>query len=381
MSDTSKRADSPSAAQDAALSGKSLKETPSDREELTYKSAGVDIAEGARAVDAIREVVAATARSGVVEELGGFGCLFDAQSFKTMRHPVLVSSTDGVGTKLALAQRLGRNEEVGQDLVAMCADDVVVVGAEPLFFLDYVAVGKLQADAMARIVGGIAKGCELAGCALIGGEMAEHPGVMAKNDYDLAGFCVGVVEKDQMLGPAKVREGDRILGLSSSGIHSNGYSLVRAALTDRMSDAELEEPREDLLGKSLADALLAPTKIYAKQLVAALSAGAPLHAIAHITGGGITENLNRVLPFDLDAEVAWGDGNPAWSVPAIINVVVRAAALSPAEAWKTFNMGVGMALVCAEEDVGCVAQHLDAVGLDSFPMGRVVSGTGKVVYV
>ena len=349
--------------------------------ELTYKEAGVDTAEGMRAVDAIKEAVARTRRPGVMEGLGGFGCLFDGEAMARMEHPVLVSSTDGVGTKLALAQRLGRHGSVGEDLVAMCADDVVVCGAEPLFFLDYVAVGKLRAEAVATIVDGIARGCELAGCALIGGEMAEHPGVMAPDDYDLAGFCVGVVDKAKMLGPAKVREGDAILGLPSSGIHSNGYSLVRKALTDRMTDEELTEPVATLKGKTLADALLAPTTIYAKRLVSALAAGAPIHALAHITGGGITENLDRVLPAGLDAEVAWGGGMPAWEVPPVIDLVIDAATLSAEEAWKTLNMGVGMAVVCAEDDVAEVTGKLGAEGLEAFEMGRIVKGSGKVVYV
>ncbi len=348
--------------------------------EFTYADAGVDTAEGARAVDAIKDAVAKTSRPGVLEGLGGFGCLFDGAVLASMEHPILVSSTDGVGTKLALAQRLGRPEGVGQDLVAMCADDVVVCGAEPLFFLDYVAIGKLEAPQMARIVGGIAKGCELAGCALIGGEMAEHPGVMAAGDYDLAGFCVGAVDEARLLGPARVREGDVLIGLPSSGIHSNGYSLVRAALTDRLSDEELEEPRADLDGASLADALLAPTVIYAKPLVEVLAEGAPIHALAHITGGGITENLDRLLPCDLDAEVAWGGGTPGWRVPPVISVVCEAARLSAEEAWKTFNMGVGMALACSPADEAEVVTALRRHGLAPFPIGHVVKGSGKVVY-
>ncbi len=348
--------------------------------EITYADAGVDTTEGARAVDAIKDAVARTKRPGVLEGLGGFGCLFDGAVLSEMRHPILVSSTDGVGTKLALAQRFGRPAGVGQDLVAMCADDVVVCGAEPLFFLDYVAIGKLEAPVMAKIVDGIATGCELAGCALIGGEMAEHPGVMAPTDYDLAGFCVGVVEKERLLGPARVREGDVILGLPSSGIHSNGYSLVRAALTDAMDDEELLEPRADLGGDSLVDALLTPTTIYAKPLVCVLAAGAPIHALAHITGGGITENLDRILPKDLDAKVDWGGGTPGWRMPPVIGLVCEAAQLSVAEAWKTFNMGVGMALACASKDEVEVVAALRAQGLSPFAIGRVVKGSGKVVY-
>ena len=344
-------------------------------EHMSYADAGVDVDEGARAVDAIKGAAASTDRPGVMEGLGGFGCLFDAAPFKAMEHPVLVSGTDGVGTKLALAQRLGRNDTVGEDLVAMGADDVVVTGAEPLFFLDYVAVGKLRAEEMAQVVGGIAAGCRKAGCALIGGEMAEHPGVMAADDYDLAGFCVGVVDAPKM------REGDVILGLASSGIHSNGYSLVRAAVTDRMDDAGLLEPRAELGGESLADALLAPTAIYSGAVVRALAAGAHVHALAHITGGGITENLDRAMPADLDALVERGaDGSVAWDVPPVIGYVSRAAGLTPDEAFKTFNMGVGMAVVCAPEDAEQVSAAFAEQGFPTFAVGTVVPGEGKVRY-
>lgn len=349
---------------------------------MSYADAGVDVSEGARAVDAIKEACAATNRPGVMEGLGGFGCLFDVSSLKSMEQPVLVSGTDGVGTKLALAQRLGRHETVGIDLVAMCADDVVVTGAEPLFFLDYVAVGKLSAESMAQIVGGIAQGCRQAGCALIGGEMAEHPGVMAKDDYDLAGFCVGAVDKPAMLGPDRVREGDVIVGLPSSGIHSNGYSLVRAALTDKLSDQELNAPQDALGGQSIADALLAPTKIYAGDIVRALAADTPLHAMAHITGGGITENLNRAMPGHLDAQVTLAsDGTCPWPVPPIIDLVSDAAGLTPEEALVTFNMGVGMALICAPEDVDQVVSAFTAENCCPFVLGEVVPGTGQVTYV
>lgn len=350
-------------------------------EHITYADAGVDVDEGARAVEAIKGAAASTNRPGVMEGLGGFGCLFDASAFKAMERPVLVSGTDGVGTKLALAQRLGENATVGEDLVAMCADDVVVTGAEPLFFLDYVAVGKLEAEEMAQVVGGIATGCKKAGCALIGGEMAEHPGVMAEGDYDLAGFCVGVVDAPKMLGKDRVREGDVILGLASTGIHSNGYSLVRAAVTDRMDEAELRAPRAELGGDSLANTLLAPTAIYAGAVVRALAAGAPVHALAHITGGGITENLDRAMPAHLDALVDRnGDGSAPWTVPPVIDYVADAAGLTPDEAFKTFNMGVGMAVVCAPADVDAVCDAFAEQGFPPFTVGRVVAGEGKVRY-
>ena len=354
-------------------------------EHITYADAGVDVDEGARAVDAIKGAVAATSRPEVIGGLGGFGSCFSAGALKDMEDPVLVSGTDGVGTKLAIAQLLGKHDTVGLDLVAMCVDDVVVVGAEPLFFLDYVAVGKLDADSMAEIVGGIAEGCRQAGCALVGGEMAEHPGVMAPDDYDLAGFVVGVVDRPKMVGADLVCEGDVILGIPSSGIHSNGYSLVRKVAIEGRSVEELLEPREELDGQSIGEAVLEPTTIYAGALVRALANGAAIHAMAHITGGGITENLNRALPAGLDAEVfRGGPEGPAWRVPPIIDYVVEAAGLTPDEAYKTFNMGVGMSVICAPEDADSVRKLLAREGLETFEMGRVIKGDagipGRVVY-
>ncbi|WP_077598609.1 phosphoribosylformylglycinamidine cyclo-ligase [Olsenella urininfantis] len=348
---------------------------------VTYADAGVDVDEGARAVDAIKSAVASTARPEVIGGLGGFGSCFSMAGFKDMEDPVLVSGTDGVGTKLALAQLLDRHETVGQDLVAMCVDDVVPIGAEPLFFLDYVAIGRLRAEHVAEVVKGIAEGCRLSGCSLVGGEMAEHPGVMDPDDYDLAGFVVGVVDRPKMIGPDKVCVGDVILGLPSSGIHSNGYSLVRKVAVEGKTVSELNEPLDELGGESLADALLRPTTIYAGRLVRALKAGAPIHAMAHITGGGITENLNRALPKDIDAVVdRGGEGGPAWKVPPVITYCVDAARLTPDEAYKTFNMGVGMSLIVAAEDVGRVQEMLSQEGLESFVMGECVPGDGKVVY-
>ncbi len=357
---------------------------------ITYADAGVDVDEGARAVDAIKEAVAATNRPEVIGGLGGFGSLFSAAALKDMEDPVLVSGTDGVGTKLAIAQMLDQHDTVGEDLVAMCVDDIVVAGAEPLFFLDYVAIGKLRADHVAQIVKGIANGCARSGCALVGGEMAEHPGVMAPDDYDLAGFVVGVADRPKMLGAHLVQEGDVILGLPSSGIHSNGYSLVRKVAIEGKTVEQLREPLEELGGECLGEAVLAPTTIYAGALVHALKAGAPIHAMAHITGGGITENLNRCLPSNIDAVVdrlatdgsspdGFGNG-PAWDVPPVITYMVREAGLTPDEAYKTFNMGVGMSVLCAPEDVERVREMLDAEGLASFVMGECVAGEGKVVY-
>ncbi|OFK22174.1 phosphoribosylformylglycinamidine cyclo-ligase [Olsenella sp. HMSC062G07] len=360
-----------------------------EQRHVSYADAGVDVDEGARAVEAIKDAVRSTTRPEVIGGLGGFGSCFSMAGFKDMEDPVLVSGTDGVGTKLAIARLLGRHDTVGQDLVAMCVDDVVPVGAEPLFFLDYVAVGKLKAEQMAQIVAGIAEGCRRAGCALVGGEMAEHPGVMDPADYDLAGFVVGVVDRPKMLGPDKVRPGDVILGLPSSGIHSNGYSLVRKVLIEGKTPRELERPLDELGGESLADAVMRPTTIYAGALVRALKAGSPIRAMAHITGGGITENLNRALPPSVDAVVdrggaagcSWDDCRaPSWDVPPIIDCCVRAARLTPDEAYKTFNMGVGMSLVVAPQDVRAVRSALVAEGLSSFVMGECVPGSGAVTY-
>lgn len=349
--------------------------------QITYADAGVDVDEGARAVDAIKAAVATTTRPEVIGGLGGFGSCFSAAALKDMEEPVLVSGTDGVGTKLAIAQLLNRHNTVGEDLVAMCVDDIVPMGAEPLFFLDYVAVGKLKAEAVAEIVGGIAEGCRKSGCALVGGEMAEHPGVMNPDDYDLAGFVVGVVDKPKILGPEKVSEGDIILGLPSSGIHSNGYSLVRKVVIEGKTVEELNQPLEELNGESLADAVLRPTTIYAGGLLAALREGAPIKAMAHITGGGITENLNRALPAHLDAEVdRGGEAGPAWSIPPVISYVANAANLSLDEQYRTFNMGVGMALIVDMDDVDDVAEALSDQGFEPFIMGQIIPGTGKVVY-
>ena len=330
---------------------------------VTYADAGVDVDEGARAVDAIKASVRETNRPEVIGGLGGFGSCFSMKAFKDMDDPVLVSGTDGVGTKLAIAQLLDRHDTVGEDLVAMCVDDVVPIGAEPLFFLDYVAIGKLRAEHVAEVVKGIA------------------PGVMNPDDYDLAGFVVGVVDRPKMIGPERVKVGDVILGLPSSGIHSNGYSLVRKVAIEGKTVEELNEPLDELGGESLADAVLRPTTIYAGGLVAALKAGAPIHAMAHITGGGITENLNRALPEDVDALVyRGGEGGPDWPMPPVIPYMVKAAGLTLDEAYKTFNMGVGMSVICAPEDRDEVEAKLREQGFEPFLMGECVAGHGEVAY-
>lgn len=345
-------------------------------EQITYKDAGVDIDEGARAVDGIRAAVKSTYRPEVIGDIGGFGGMFSAAALKKMDDPILVSGTDGVGTKLRLAQMADKHDTVGIDLVAMCVNDVLACGAEPLFFLDYIAIGKLRAEHVEQVVGGIAEGCRQAGCALVGGEMAEHPGVMDPNDYDLSGFCVGVVDRPKMLDPKNVAEGDVILGLASTGVHSNGFSLVRRAVTDAMSEEELAEPKEELAGKSVLEALLAPTRIYVKSILNLLDKGMDVHAVAHITGGGITENLNRALPKTLDARVELG----TWDVPPIISYIVEKAGLSEEEALKTFNMGVGMCVICKPEDAAAMRSELESTGETVFNIGSIVKGAGNVTY-
>ncbi len=346
-------------------------------EEVTYASAGVDTAEGARAVDAIKTTVQRTYRPEVIGDIGGFGGLFSIAAAKAMEDPILVSGTDGVGTKLKLAQMVGVHNTVGIDLVAMCVNDILATGAKPLFFLDYMAVGKLTAEAASAIVEGVAEGCKLAGCALIGGEMAEHPGVMDPDDYDLSGFCVGVVDRPQMLDPARVREGDVLIGLPSSGIHSNGYSLVRKVAIEGKEREELMAPRDWLEGASILEALLQPTRIYVRPVLDALRAlpGA-IHALAHITGGGISENLNRALPATVNAQVTLG----SWPEPPIIRFICDAANLSQAEALKTFNMGVGMVLIVDAAQADGLMAHFEAAGEAAFVIGSVIPGTGVVVY-
>ena len=335
---------------------------------VTYAEAGVDIVEGARAVDAIKDTVHSTYRPEVVGDIGGFGGLFSIAAAKDMADPLLVSGTDGVGTKLKVAQRLGVHDTVGIDLVAMCVNDILATGAEPLFFLDYVAVGKLDAEAMAKIVGGIGEGC---------GEMAEHPGVMDPDDYDLSGFCVGLVDRLRMLDPESVREGDVLIGLASSGLHSNGYSLARKVCIEGRTEEELREAREDLGGQSILEALLTPTRIYVKPVRAVMEqVPGGIRALAHITGGGITENLNRALPAGVNAEVDLG----TWPIPSVVRFACEQANLSEAEALKTFNMGLGMVLIVDPAAAEAVEAALAATGEETYRVGRIVAGEGEVQY-
>lgn len=344
----------------------------------TYAAAGVDTAEGARAVDAIKDAVHRTYRKEVIGDIGGFGGLFSAAAIKDMTDPILVSGTDGVGTKIQLAKLAHKHDTVGIDLVAMCVNDILATGAEPLFFLDYIAVGKLKSEAVSEIVSGIADGCQMSGCALIGGEMAEHPGVMDPDEYDLSGFCVGVVDRPKMLDPQTVKEGDVLLGLASSGLHSNGYSLARKVCVEGKTTYELNLEQPLLNGQSVLEALLTPTRIYVKQVLKVLQQHpSAVHSLAHITGGGITENLNRALSSSVDAKVEVG----TWTMPPIIPWVCKAAHLDETEALKTFNMGVGMILVVDPLQADAVKQTLEEEGETVFNVGKIVAGSGEVSYL
>jgi phosphoribosylformylglycinamidine cyclo-ligase len=348
---------------------------PRNDRPVSYADAGVDTGEGARAVDAIRAAVRSTYRPEVIGDIGGFGGMFSAAAFKAMEEPVMVSGTDGVGTKIKLAQLLDRHDTVGIDLVAMCVNDILVTGAEPLFFLDYIALGKLDSARVERIVAGIAEGCRQAGCSLVGGEMAEHPGVIDADDYDLSGFCVGVVDKPKAITGEGIEPGDVVLGLASSGLHSNGFSLVRKVLVEG-HEQELSLPRVDLGGTTLGDVLLTPTRIYVKSVFALLRAGIAVKGMAHITGGGITENLDRCLSSHVDALVTRG----SWKVPPVFGLVASAANLDETEMYRTFNMGVGFAIVLDAKHAPEAAVKLRATGEVVSEIGEIVAGTGRVIY-
>ncbi|NLA68436.1 MAG: phosphoribosylformylglycinamidine cyclo-ligase, partial [Gammaproteobacteria bacterium] len=321
---------------------------------LTYRDAGVDIDAGNEVVERIKPLVKRTFRPEVMGGLGGFGAMFDLSG--RYREPVLVSGTDGVGTKLKLAQQLGRHDTIGIDLVAMCVNDVLVQGAEPLFFLDYFATGKLDVATTVAVVGGIARGCELAGCALIGGETAEMPDMYAPGEYDLAGFTVGAVEKSELRDGARVAAGDLLVGLASSGPHSNGYSLVR-----RIYDRAGRPGDTDLAGVRLEDALMAPTTLYVKPVLGLLGGpeGDAIHAMAHITGGGLPENIVRVIPDGLGLEV----DAAAWPQPPVFEWLQREGAVEAAEMWRTFNCGIGFVLVVDPARAAAVSAAVDALAL------------------
>jgi phosphoribosylformylglycinamidine cyclo-ligase len=334
----------------------------------TYRDAGVDIDEGDRLVDLIKPLARPTLRPEVLAGIGGFGGLF-ALDTKKYRNPVLVSGTDGVGTKLKLAFLTGRHDTVGIDLVAMSVNDVAVTGAEPLFFLDYFATGRLRAEEAAQVVKGIAEGCRQAGCALIGGETAELPGFYADGEYDLAGFAVGVVERDRILDGRGVVPGDALVGVASTGLHSNGYSLARKVLLERhaLSDRPVE-----LSGRTIGEALLEPTRIYARDVLALLDE-VPVKAIAHITGGGLPGNVPRNLPEGTRAVVRAG----TWDVPAVFGLIEREGAVAPDEMYRTFNMGLGLVLVLPASSAEAARAVLARRGLSSWVVGAVEAGSGE----
>ena len=334
---------------------------------LSYADAGVDIDAGNELVNRIKPAAARTKRSGVMAGLGGFGALFDLKA-AGYEDPILVSATDGVGTKLRIAIDTGYFETIGVDLVAMCVNDLVCQGAEPLLFLDYFATGKLELDDAVTIINGIAAGCEQSGCALIGGETAEMPGMYSDGDFDLAGFAVGAMERGEDL-PAGVTEGDVLLGLASNGVHSNGYSLVRRVVD--VAGLKWDDAAPFATGETVGQALLAPTRLYVKQCLAAVKAGG-VHALAHITGGGLTENLPRVLPEGLGAEI---DLN-AWELPAVFKWLADTASISEPEMLKTFNCGVGMILSVSADEADALKALLEAQGETVYTLGSVVAGEG-----
>lgn len=345
---------------------------------MDYREAGVDVEAGRAFVDRIRQVVGSTQRPGVLGGLGGFGGFFELPS--GYQSPVLVSGTDGVGTKLKVAQALNRHSSVGIDLVAMCVNDILTSGAEPLFFLDYLATGKLEAEQLAAVVEGIATGCQQADCALIGGETAEMPGFYHPGEYDLAGFCVGVVEKSAIIDGTQVATGDAVLGLASTGIHSNGYSLVRKIMAEapRRDRATVgynwDECPNELGGQSLADALLTPTQIYVKPILSALKTGLPIRAMAHITGGGIPENLPRCLrsihTIDLEPN--------SWSIPPIFQWLQQAGEVQTADMYETFNMGVGFVVVVPQTAAADAITHFQQQHIPAYQIGKIVEGDGTI---
>jgi len=337
----------------------------------SYEDAGVSISAGEEAVERIKSKVRSTFRPEVIGDIGGFGGLF-AFAQHRYTHPVLVSATDGVGTKALIAQAVGRFDTIGVDLVAMCVDDIVCQGAEPLFFLDYIAVGKLDPDHIEQLVEGVAHGCRQAGCALIGGEMAEHPGAMDPGEFDLVGFAVGVAERDRLITGEHVRPGDAIIGLPSPGLRSNGYSLARKVLLET-AGLSLDGPAYAGAHHSLGDELLVPSVIYAPA-IAALQRVVDVRSVAHITGGGLPGNLNRVIPEGADAEV----DPTSWESPRIFGEIQRLGDVSDDEMRKVFNLGIGMVVVVAQDEVHRTLDILRTEGHRATEIGQVVPGHGQV---
>lgn len=337
---------------------------------ITYAQAGVDIEAGNRAVELMRAAVHSTHRPGVLGGLGGFGGLFALDTAK-YQEPVLVSGTDGVGTKLRIAIGMDRHDTIGIDAVAMCVNDILVQGAEPLFFLDYLAVGKLVPEKVATIVSGIAEGCRQAGCALIGGETAEMPGFYGPDEYDIAGFAVGIVEKKKIIDGSYIKEGDLLLGLASSGLHSNGFSLARKVLLE-VAGLNLESVTPEL-GASLGETMLTPTRIYVASVLPLLSKY-EIRGMAHITGGGLVENIPRILPAGLTAKI----DPTSWPVPPIFRLIQELGQVEGLEMYRTFNMGIGLVLAVPPEQSGAIRQELAGVGEKVFEIGSIIRGNGGV---
>ncbi|MBD2461814.1 phosphoribosylformylglycinamidine cyclo-ligase [Oscillatoria sp. FACHB-1407] len=339
---------------------------------MDYREAGVDVVAGRNFVQQIRQLVESTRRPEVLGGLGGFSGLFQLPT--GYQEPVLVSGTDGVGTKLKLAHQCDRHDTVGVDLVAMCVNDVLTCGAEPLFFLDYLATGKLNPEQLTQVVSGISEGCRLAGCALLGGETAEMPGFYQPGEYDLAGFCVGIVEKSQILDGSQVQVGDVAIALASQGIHSNGFSLVRKIV--EVSQTQLDQPVPWQEGQSFADALLTPTRIYVKPVLAARREGLAIHGMAHITGGGLPENLPRCLGEGQSIRV-----NPqSWSIPPIFEWLATTGNVATPEMFNTFNMGVGFVLLVPPHEAEQVIRWFESQGLPAWAIGEVIAGSGELVF-
>ncbi len=338
---------------------------------MDYKEAGVDVEAGRAFVDQIRNMVHSTFRPEVMGGLGGFGGCFQLPG--GYKEPVLVSGTDGVGTKLKIAHFLNRHDTVGIDLVAMCVNDILTSGAEPLFFLDYLATGKLNQEQLAEVVAGIATGCKQAGCALLGGETAEMPGFYQQGEYDLAGFCVGIVEKSQMLDSSQVQVGDVAIALASSGIHSNGYSLVRKIISDKGFD--WQDTPEIFGGQTLGEIFLTPTRIYVKPILAAREAGLEIHGMAHITGGGLPENLPRCL----DKNQSININTNSWSIPPVFQWLAESGGVNTEAMYNTFNMGVGFVVLLPPQQVEQAIKFFSGHNIPAFTIGEVVAGNGELL--
>ena len=330
---------------------------------LTYKDSGVDITKGNQLIEKIKPIAKSTLRQGVLSGLGGFGAMFEIPLDK-YKNPVLVSGTDGVGTKLLVADMLNKHDTIGIDLVAMCVNDLIVQGAEPLFFLDYFATGSLNPDLATSVIEGIGKGCQQSGCSLIGGETAEMPGMYSGEEYDLAGFCVGIVEKNQIIDGSKVKEGDHIIALGSSGPHSNGYSLIRKII-------KKTTPTSNQL-----NALIEPTKIYVKSILSLLKI-LPVHAISHITGGGLLENIPRVIPIDLTAKL----NSNSWNLPEIFKWIQYQGNIANSEMYRVLNCGVGMVVIISKDSSNEAIDHLNSCGEEAWLIGEVVDSRAERIII